>query len=144
MGIVLGVVGSRTFSDTERGFGVLDGIHRRLGIDTVVSGGAKSGGDYVAELWAEARNIPVIVHYAQWDKYGKGAGFIRNVDIVDDSDRILAFWDGRSKGTKHTLDTAKKKGKLRRIVYFVSEADRETESPTESKRNGRGPGLGIA
>lgn len=46
-----------------------------------------------------------------WDKYGKSAGFIRNKLIINEADNVLAFWDGKSKGTKHSIDLAIKAGK---------------------------------
>ncbi len=46
------------------------------------------------------------IFIAEWDKYGKSAGYIRNRLIVQESDMIVAFWDGKSKGTKHSIDQA--------------------------------------
>jgi hypothetical protein len=48
---------------------------------------------------------------AEWNKFGKSAGYRRNVTIVEHSDIIVAFWDGKSKGTQHTINIAKEKGK---------------------------------
>ncbi len=47
---------------------------------------------------------------ADWNKYGKSAGFRRNIDIVDNSDCVIAFWDGNSKGTLNSVTTAINKG----------------------------------
>lgn len=46
------------------------------------------------------------IWYPRWDLHGKGAGFARNRAICYSADRIVAFWDGESRGTKHTVDTA--------------------------------------
>lgn len=145
----LAVIGSRSFRNTKKGFKILDSIHRRLCVTVVVSGGAPEGGDRVAELWAEARKIPVELHKAEWDKYGKAAGFIRNVLIIKASDRVLAFWDGQSKGTKHSLDLARKHKKLRRIVYFKSKPidpseTRNVHSSARKNKRGRSrPRIGL-
>jgi len=53
----------------------------------------------------------IITFTPEWDKYGKRAGAIRNQEIVNEADTIIAFWDGQSKGTKITIDMALKAGK---------------------------------
>lgn len=71
----------------------------------LVSGGAKG-----VDSWAESvgRNIGAIcwIYPADWLKYGKSAGYIRNELIIKEADEIVAFWDGESKGTKHSIDLA--------------------------------------
>jgi hypothetical protein len=69
-----------------------------LGITEVVSGGAK-GVDTAAERFAEAAKLPFKLFPADWDKYGKGAGFIRNEQMAKYADALLAVWDGFSRGT---------------------------------------------
>ena len=81
----------------------------------IVSGGAK-GADTIAEKFALINRIPTKIFLPDWDKHGKSAGFLRNKDIVDYSDMVLAFWDQKSKGTKHTIDLALKAGKSVWIV----------------------------
>jgi len=76
----------------------------------IVSGGAK-GPDTFAEKYAIINQIPTKIFLPDWNKYGKSAGFIRNKQIVDYSDMVLAFWDRKSKGTKSTIDLAIKQGK---------------------------------
>ena len=53
-----------------------------------------------------------------WDRYGKAAGIIRNKDIVENSNMVIAFWDGKSKGTASSIELAKKMDKNLKIVYF--------------------------
>jgi predicted Rossmann fold nucleotide-binding protein DprA/Smf involved in DNA uptake len=76
----------------------------------IVSGGAK-GADTIAESFAKVCRIPTKIFLPDWDKHGKAAGFIRNREIVDYCDMVIAFWDQKSKGTKNTIDTALKAGK---------------------------------
>jgi len=78
-------------------------------ITTVVSGTAR-GADKTGEEWAKFNNIPVEKHPANWDKHGKSAGYIRNSEMADCSEALVAFWDGKSRGTKHMIDLATKKG----------------------------------
>jgi hypothetical protein len=53
-----------------------------------------------------------------WDKHGKAAGFIRNQEIVDNCDFVVAFWDGASRGTKDTIDRARK-AKISTLIIYV-------------------------
>lgn len=86
------------------------------GTTEIVSGGAK-GIDYLAEVWADANGIPKIIIYPEYLKYGKNAPLIRNELIVDAADMVIAVWDGESRGTKYTVEYAKKVGK--NVKVFV-------------------------
>lgn len=83
--------------------------------DTIVSGGAK-GADTYAREFAIANNLELIEYLPEYDKYGKSAPLVRNKLIIDNCDCVLAFWDGKSRGTKFTLDYAKESGKPIKIV----------------------------
>ena len=86
--------------------------------DAIVSGGAK-GADTYAREFAEKKGIRLIEHLPDYAKYGRAAPLVRNRLIIDDCDEVLAFWDGKSKGTKYTIDYAKKMGKPVRIVQLT-------------------------
>lgn len=75
-----------------------------------MSGGAR-GVDIIAERAARARDLSTHIIFADWTKHGKSAGYRRNVAIVAVAHRVVAFWDGQSRGTKHTVDIARKAGK---------------------------------
>lgn len=55
---------------------------------------------------------------ADWQKNGKSAGYKRNEEMAQNSDALIAFWDGESKGTKHMIDTAKRYRLSTRIVKY--------------------------
>lgn len=82
---------------------------------TIVSGGAR-GVDTAAENAAREFGMSLKVWKADWATYGKRAGMVRNRQIVDDVDCVVAFWDGFSKGTKHTIDEARAAGKF--VIVF--------------------------
>lgn len=99
----IGVIGSRKLD-------VDIGKYIPKGITCLVSGGAK-GIDTLAEKWADENNIPKIIFKPNYDKYGRGAPLIRNRKIVREADLIVAIWDGKSRGTKYTVDYANESGK---------------------------------
>lgn len=77
--------------------------------DIIVSGGAK-GADTYAKEYALENDIPIVEFLPDYGKYGRKAPLIRNIQIVDNSDFVLAFWNGTSRGTKFTIDYAEKRG----------------------------------
>ena len=82
-----------------------------------VSGGAR-GADRVGENIARLLSIPVKQFIPDWDGLGKRAGFVRNAEMAEYADALLAFWDGSSKGTAHMIDTATKKGLIVKVVMY--------------------------
>ena len=86
-----------------------------MGPFEVVSGMAR-GVDSIAADLAKQAGIPVHEFPADWDKYGKSAGYRRNEQMADAATHLLAFWDGESKGTGHMIDIADKAGIPVRIV----------------------------
>jgi len=76
-------------------------------ISCVVSGTAR-GVDRLGEDFARAAGIPVALYPAEWTKYGKSAGYRRNEVMAANADALIAIWDGKSVGTKHMIDIAKK------------------------------------
>lgn len=109
----IGVVGSRNFNDYIKLKTELDKYHATF----IISGGAV-GADTLAKKYADENNIPTVIYLPDWNKYGKSAGAIRNKDIVNNSDMIVAFWDGISKGTAISINLAKKTNKTIEIIYF--------------------------
>jgi hypothetical protein len=74
-------------------------------VTEVVSGDAR-GIDRAAAEWARQRRIPVLTMPARF-KYGVTAGLVRNECMLDISEALIAIWDGKSKGTAHTIGVAK-------------------------------------
>lgn len=81
--------------------------------DEIVSGGCPYGGDRFAETLARKHQVPIKIYYAQWDKYGKSAGFKRNGDIAHDADVLIAcVAPDRTGGTEDTIKKFGDKGKV--------------------------------
>ena len=104
------VVGSRGFTDYSHMCTVLNQLLDVDGNHVVVSGGAQ-GADKLAERYAKEKGYEMVIFAADWSKYGNSAGIRRNADIVRDADIVVAFWDGRSAGTKNSISLAKRSGK---------------------------------
>lgn len=75
--------------------------------------GMATGPDLIAKNWAEKvwqqgknKEFKILIKEfpADWEKYGKAAGAIRNKEMGDYADALIAFWDGKSRGTKHMID----------------------------------------
>lgn len=75
----------------------------------IVSGGAQ-GADFLGERFASRYSLDLMPFPADWVTHGKAAGPIRNNEMADYADILIAFWDGESKGTKHMIQTALNKG----------------------------------
>ena len=86
-------------------------------VTEIVSGGAR-GADRVGEYVALLHRIPVKKFIPDWDGLGKKAGHVRNAEMGEYADALLAFWDGKSRGTKHMINYARKKGLKVKVVYY--------------------------
>ena len=98
------VVGSRDMTDYRILSQVLDGMHlwSPHNVKQFVCGGAR-GADTLGERWAKQRGYPTVSMPADWDQHGKAAGPIRNAEMAEITDVLVAFWDGHSRGTQHML-----------------------------------------
>lgn len=98
------IAGSRTITNYELLPQVMHWANKEgLWANEVVSGGAK-GVDQLGEQLAKAWNWKLTIFPADWDKYGKKAGILRNIEMGNYADWLLAIWDGQSKGTKHMIE----------------------------------------
>ena len=102
------VVGSRSIFTTDIGAYISDE-------DEIVSGGAL-GIDSCAAEYAKKNGLKLTVFLPQYEKYGRAAPIVRNKKIVDYADKIVVFWNGKSKGTLSVIKYAEKTGKLCEII----------------------------
>ena len=101
------IAGGRKFCDSV----LMNRVLRKLLTrdDSVIVGGAP-GADTLGQDWADYHQLDYEVMKANWSKYGKRAGVLRNAEMAEAGDALVAFWDGESKGTRHMIDTALSKG----------------------------------
>lgn len=112
--MVLLIAGSRSITDFDISPYIPEDTH------LIVSGGA-NGIDKLAEKYADKKRISKLILQPQYELYGRAAPLKRNDLMVNVCNRVLIFWDGKSKGTKHTIDYAKKLGKPVDIVNVSKE-----------------------
>ena len=117
------VCGGRDFSDYEHFRHSMRSVLSQYQDVLLVSGHAK-GADTLAERFAKEAGIPIRVFPADWNKYGKAAGPIRNKQMLDfakeDNPVVVAFWDGKSRGTRNMLMQAGEAG-IRAHVFLYAD-----------------------
>lgn len=123
------IVGSRDFDDYEMLCDYMDYANAEGTVTEVLCGCAK-GADTLGERWALERGIKVTRFKPDWEKFGKGAGFLRNQEMADEANAVVAFWDGESRGTKHMIEYSKKIGKQVRVRNYKTEPDKTLDKIT--------------
>lgn len=103
--MVIAISGSRSINNKDLLKSVIN--NSNFPISELVFGDAK-GVDAMAKEFAVENKIPYKVFIPDWKKYGRKAGILRNIDMINHSDALIALWDGKSRGTKHAIDYAKK------------------------------------
>lgn len=109
----IAIIGSRNFPH-------LDWVReyvRALPADAIIVSGGAEGVDSAAELEAARRGLKTQIFRAAWSLHGRGAGMIRNHDIIQAADRVVAWWDGVSRGTAHSISLCDKYQKPLEIHY---------------------------
>ncbi len=91
------------------------------GVTEIVSGGAK-GVDEAAKEYASENKIKFVEFLPNYQKFGKGAPLLRNLEIIRYADEVLAFWDGQSRGTEFVIENAKRSGK-KVVVVLLDESE---------------------
>lgn len=115
------IAGSREYNNYEEAVKLIDKFIKDVNSSNVVivSGGAK-GADKIGEEYAARNDLDCVVYKANWGKYGKQAGIIRNGEMAKNADCLLAFWDGESRGTYNMVNTAKKRKLKVRVFNYLN------------------------
>ena len=121
------IAGSRDFNDYEllkkSAIEIITKTTMLPDLTRIVSGGAR-GADTLGERFANEMGLEISRFIPDWDGLGKRAGYVRNAEMAkfaveDDNDGMLiAFWDGKSRGTKHMIDLAKRYGLEVHVVNY--------------------------
>lgn len=99
------IAGGRDFTNKKIAYEVLDTLD--ITSEDIILSGHASGADMIGEQYAKEHGIKCKLYPAEWKKYGKIAGPIRNEQMAKNADKVIAFWDGKSRGTKSMINLAK-------------------------------------
>lgn len=121
------IAGTRTFADYDLLKNKAKALTANVTVKEVVSGGngylapngeVERGADLLGEKWANDNNIKITRFMPNWSLYGKMAGPIRNGKMAEYGDALIAFWDGKSKGTESMIALAKLGGLKVRVIKY--------------------------
>lgn len=112
------IAGGRDFNDYELLERTIDKLLVNITDDITVVCGMAHGADTLGEQYAKKRGFVVNYFPADWNKYGRSAGYRRNEQMAQNADALVAFWDGHSRGTKHMIDLANRYGLKVRIINY--------------------------
>lgn len=111
------VAGGRLYNDEPRVYHDLNIIHANYEELEIVTGLAK-GPDTFGKNWAIRNGILYHEFPANWNKFGKSAGYIRNKKMAEFADGLLAYWDGDSRGTMNMINVAHEHGLAVAVVHY--------------------------
>lgn len=109
------IAGSRTIKSMQILQAAIEASEFKI---TRVITGMADGVDKLGKVWGNENGVPVSEYPAQWNKYGKRAGYLRNMDMAKQANALIAVWDGKSKGTGHMINIARELG-LKVYVHIV-------------------------
>lgn len=115
------IAGGRNFDDYVILKRTMDKILANITEGVVVVCGMARGADTLGEQYAREKGYEVNYFPADWNKYGKSAGYRRNEQMAQNADALVAFWDGQSRGTKHMIDLAYRYGLKVRVIRYSKE-----------------------
>lgn len=121
--IKLAIVGRRNFKQPKVLYKIVDQLVKEqdYNVIEIVSGGA-SGVDSYGASYGQYHQIPVKIFPAEWEKYGKSAGYKRNVLIINECDVCIAFWDGDERGgTYHDIKLCRESNKPCWIYNYLTQ-----------------------
>ena len=111
------IAGGRDYNNYAFLAQTMDDFVKENNVEEVVCGCA-AGADSLGAKWAKERGIPVKEFPAEWDVFGKKAGILRNHDMGNYADFLVAFWDGQSTGTRDMISYMKQIGKHGTVIKY--------------------------
>lgn len=112
------IAGGRDFNNYTLLERTMDRLLVNIQDDITVVCGMARGADSLGEQYAKARGFQVCYFPAEWDKYGRSAGYIRNEQMAQNAEALVAFWDGQSRGTKHMINIANRNNLKVRVIRY--------------------------
>ena len=112
------IAGGRYFNDYDLVKSRLTTLLKNKFPNVEIVSGCASGADALGERFANEFNFGLRKFPADWNKYGRAAGPIRNTQMAEYADALIAFWDGKSRGTKNMIEQAEKNNLLVRVIKY--------------------------
>jgi len=114
------IAGSRDFNNELLLYQTCDILleNKRKDSSIVIISGTARGADQLGEKYALSRGFQLIKKPADWDRYGKKAGYLRNIEMAKMADALIAFWDGNSRGTKMMIEEANRRNLQVRVINY--------------------------
>lgn len=115
------IAGGRDFTDYELLEEKCDyyfSTAMKRGVPIEVVSGTARGADMLGERYAYSHDLTIKQFPADWDTHGKKAGYLRNEEMAKYADALIAFWDGKSKGTNHMINLANKHNLHVRVIKY--------------------------
>jgi len=114
------VAGGRDFNNYKGLTSSLNYLFQHINDDIEIVCGMSKGADRLGERYAKEQGYRIIYMPADWDLYGRSAGYKRNVEMAKYANALVAFWDGKSSGTKHMIEIARSEGLEVRIKRYIN------------------------
>ena len=121
------IAGGRDFKNYNKLKNYCDKVLRskiKEGYEIKIVSGTANGADKLGERYAKERGYEILRFPADWNAYGKRAGYIRNKQMAESADACVCFWDGTSRGTKWMIEIAEEKQLPLRVVRYEREIER--------------------
>lgn len=112
------IAGGRDFNNYPLLERTMDYLLSKVNDEVMVVCGKARGADSLGEAYAKRNGYAVAYFPAQWNTYGKLAGYMRNEQMAQNADAVVAFWDGKSRGTEHMIRTAERYGLKVRVKRY--------------------------
>lgn len=116
------IAGGRDFRDYDLLAKTMNHLLSNVSDEITVVCGKARGTDTLGEQYAKEHGYPVQYFPADWNRYGKAAGYLRNTEMAQNADALVAFWDGMSLGTRHMIEIAKAHGLKVRVKRYDKES----------------------
>lgn len=114
------IAGGRDFNNYKLLHDTLDNLlcNVKTRAKIIVISGKARGADSLGEKYAIENNFDIKEYPALWNIEGRSAGYKRNERMAKNADALVAFWDGKSKGTAHMIELAKKMNLDYRVIKY--------------------------
>ncbi len=112
------IAGGRDFQDYSLLQQTINDFLNCISDKIVIICGKARGADTLGEQYANERGYAVRDYPADWHQYGKAAGYIRNKEMAQNADALVAFWDGHSRGTKNMIELAQRNRLELRVINY--------------------------